>query len=1018
MLGAPAFALGKGRLVVSSSGLPHGLGASIVLDGAGAHRGVRFSGTRTVNLAPGRYSVLVKAVTARKSARGVERGAIAYPERKRIRVTVKSGAASKLEIPYRAVVNPGVKPLPARILRIVGDPEDPSAIVLPTDTKTPPGGTIYTTAPSSRLPRGLISKVTSTKKIGKGIRASLKAVPPTDAVPSLDFSGDLALEPMPGAEAAGITARSRNLASASKGSCSPPKLLKFGAHLNSFELRQASIGAWPPQMRLTLAIRTTESLGVAAAAAGINCDWTLAELGPYQAAIPVGPVVIPVYATVPVRAGAHINGRFDVGTLNIASTTVAIAAAGLEENRASLSQQGSNVWTSGVLTLSGSAKLYASVGVQAGIGVAKGGNVHVSAGFGPEFNWNSGHTCDVYLNLGTLSAGVTVFGKDLNTPGFTPLKPKLWSGCQHSNNPGSGGSGSTGGSGGGSSGTGGDYGGGPAATVYHTSAEGPYAGPPPEANKPESPRLSVGYDYGCAIGVSKTVRCFGGNLDFFDATAVLGDFQQVSVGSVVSCGVKTDSTLACWGWVRPVDPLAETGPPPPGSFRSVSVGLTHVCAVDTQYVLACWGKESNVAAVPNPGRYTQVSAGWEYTCGLHVDGTLDCWGEDFLGEGVNTAPPGRFREISVGEDEACALTYFNDVTCWDIHSSAVETHTGPFTDVDVGSGWACARKAGGAPTCFAPVSSYNPYLAFPPRPGGYSDLSIGRPGACGRHDDGSVTCWGEAYAGQVTPAPGFFTKLMAGDAYTCGLRADQSVSCWGNTDGEASPELAGSFLQISGGGRLGFYEHLCGIQTDHSLICRDGNTHQAGSFSALAVRESDGCAITAGSGALSCWSRDSNPVPIPPAGAFTQVSGGGPGPWSRYCALRTDGTIACWASPETTLPLVTPPSGQFTKVAVGAYHTDCGIRTDETLSCWMPPSYVGPSPPPNGTFIDVAVGGAAACAIRTSGSIACWGRGDFGETSPPSGTFTQIVAGDNHMCALRSSGNVACWGHGDVLPAG
>jgi hypothetical protein len=1007
MLGAPALAQGQAHLLLSSSGLPKNLEASIAIAGEAVNRRVRFSGTRGVDLAPGSYSVLVKAVTARHSRRGVRRGAVAYPERKRIRVTVRNGAASKLEIRYRAVVNPGVKPLPPRVLRIVGDPGDPSAIVLPAGTGTPPAGTIYTTAPSSRLPRGLISAVTSAKKKSNGTRVTLKAVPPSEAVPSLEFNGKLELEPVPGAVQA----------SASKDSCSPPKLLKFGAHLNSFELRRASIGTWPPQMRLTLAIRTTESLGVAAVAAGINCDWTLTELGPYQGAIPVGPVVIPVYATVPVRAGAHINGRFDVGTLNVASTTVADVAAGFEENRASLSQQGSNVWTSGALSLSGSAKLYASVGVQAGIGVAKGGNVHVSAGFGPEFDWSSGHPCEVYLDLGTLSAGVSVFGKNLNTPGFTPIKPRLWSGCGQSDGPKPGGGGGGGSSGGGGDFGGGESGGGSFTTVYHTSAEGPYTGSTPEPNKPESPRLSVGYHYGCAIAVSNAVRCFGGNLDFFNATSVPGEFQQVSVGSVFSCGVRTDSELACWGWVRPGEPTTETGPPPSGSFRSVGVGLIHVCAVDTQYVLACWGKEDNAAVIPDPGRYTQVSAGWEYTCGLHTDGTLDCWGEDTpFGGNVTTAPAGTYREVSVGEEEACALTYFDDVTCWSIHSNEIKTHAGPFTEVDAGEGWACAKQADGTPTCFVPVSTYNPYFTFPPRPGSYSDLSLGGPGVCGRRDDGSVNCWAGAYAGQVTPAPGSFTKLMAAGHYTCGLRSDQSVACWGNTDGEAPSQLAGSFLQISGSGWLDSYEPLCGIRTDHTLTCHDGSTPLPGSFAAIAVTEFDGCAIAAGSGAVSCWPNGIDAVPTPPAGAFTQISGNGF--WSRYCGLRTDHTIACWQNPESQIPLAPPPGGQFTTVDVGAYQTDCGIRTDGTLSCWKPASYLGPVSPPAGTFVDVAVAGQAACAIRASGSIACWGRNDYGEAIPPGGTFTQIVAGATHMCALRSDGTVACWGHGDVLPAG
>jgi hypothetical protein len=1022
----PSSTRSTGVLVLKSKGLPPGQRGLVRLSGGGRKKAIHLTAHKTLKLPAGHYVMTVMPVRISATRKGVEAGAVAYPSRRRSRVVVKSGARTFAVAGYAGVVNPATRPLPGNTLGFIGNPEDPRAILLPARGEIPGIGTIFVGGSSAALPRGLISKVTAARKRGSRYVVSLTAVPITDAVPSLEYEGSLAFQPVDTSGSAGVADALAHASSA----CSPPKLLKFGAHLDSFEVRQASLGAWPPQMRLTLAIRTTESMGLAAVAAGINCDWSLAELGPYQAAIPVGPIVVPVYATIPVKAGVHINGKLNAATINIASTTVASTAAGFDDNHANLSQQGSNVWTSGVLSLSGSAKLSASIGVQAGVGVAKGANVHVKAGFGPDFEWSSGHNCSVHVDLGSLSAGVTVLGKSLNTPSWTPIRPQLWSGCA----PGAGKGGESGGGGGGGSGNGGGGSGsggggggpttGPDGTVYHRSAEGPYSGPPPEPNEPESPLLSVGYDNGCAIAVSKAVRCFGSQLELSNETPPAGAFQEVSVGGAASCGVKTDSTLACWGWIRPGEPSASVGPPPAGSFRSVSVGLVDICAVDTQYILTCWGREGSedsaaeAAAVPDPGRYTEVSAGWNYACGIHTDGTLACWGEGTPGGGETAPPSGTFREISVSEEEACALSYLNDVVCWGDFSGRLQTHPGPFAEVDTGDGWACARRADGSPSCFVPVEGYNPDLTFAPREGTYSDLSLGRPGVCGRHDDGSVTCWGEAYAGQVTPAPGSFTGLMAGDSYTCGLRSDRSVSCWGNTDGESSTRLDGSFLQIAGAGNLNFYPHLCGVEADHTLSCL-GEAAPIGSFEEVAVSEEDACAIATGSGSVSCWSKGGAiPAPVPPSGDFTQISGGGFGPWSRYCALRSDHTLACWQSPGNTIPGATPPAGQFSKVAVGSEQTDCAIHTDGTLSCWKPGSYAGPGEPPAGTFVDVAVAGQAACAIRTGGTITCWGGDDYGETDHPGGTFTQIVAGAHHMCALRSDGSVACWGHGDVLPAG
>jgi hypothetical protein len=325
---------------------------------------------------------------------------------------------------YSAIVNPTVKLLPTP-LSIVGNPDNPLGVVLSAGADFPAVGTIFTSTPSATLPYGLVSRVTRRTRQGPLLLVSLKAVPIVDATPELSFQGSLSLQP------AAVASASAHASS----SCSSPSLLNFGAHLDSVEVRRAFIGAWPPQLELTVAVRTTESLGVSAAAVGINCDWTIAELGPYQEAIPVGPIVVPVYATFPVGAGIHINGTLGIGTFNVASTTVANVAAGGDYNEASLTQQGSNVWLSGSPSLSGSAKLSASIGVQAGIGVAKAANVHLQANFGPELDWTAGQDCKLLLDMGSLSAGVSVFGRSLNTPSFTPLQVQLWTGCNTSAPP-------------------------------------------------------------------------------------------------------------------------------------------------------------------------------------------------------------------------------------------------------------------------------------------------------------------------------------------------------------------------------------------------------------------------------------------------------------------------------------------------------------------------------------------------------------------------------------------------------
>ena len=64
-----------------------------------------------------------------------------------------------------------------------------------------------------------------------------------------------------------------------------------------------------------------------------------------------------------------------------------------------------------------------------------------------------------------------------------------------------------------------------------------------------------------------------------------------------------------------------------------------------------------------------------------------------------------------------------------------------------------------------------------------------------------------------------------------------------------------------------------------------------------------------------------------PLGTFTQVATGR----SHTCALRAEGTIACWG--PNLFGEVDAPDGLFTEVVAGQSHS-CGLRTDGTVTCW------------------------------------------------------------------------------------
>ena len=145
------------------------------------------------------------------------------------------------------------------------------------------------------------------------------------------------------------------------------------------------------------------------------------------------------------------------------------------------------------------------------------------------------------------------------------------------------------------------------------------------------------------------------------------DWEQVSAGSWLTCGVRTDGTAWCWGsnyygqlgnadGTSTDDP--RTTPVRVGdeaSWRQVSAGSNHACGVRDDGSAWCWGAnwESQLgngadtyselmSAVPGAG-WASVDAGQDVSCGVRVDGTTWCWGTNTMwqtGTATYRASPG------------------------------------------------------------------------------------------------------------------------------------------------------------------------------------------------------------------------------------------------------------------------------------------------------------------------------------------------------------------------------------------
>ncbi|MCA9631100.1 MAG: hypothetical protein KC766_25730 [Myxococcales bacterium] len=148
--------------------------------------------------------------------------------------------------------------------------------------------------------------------------------------------------------------------------------------------------------------------------------------------------------------------------------------------------------------------------------------------------------------------------------------------------------------------------------------------------------------------------------------------------------------------------------------------------------------------------------------------------------------------------------------------------------------------------------------------------------------------------------------------------------------------------------------------------------------------------------------------------------------------------VACGGqvtSPEPSAEELLPTSAPVT-LSVGHEHT-CALRRSGKVACWgrgdegQLGNWIEPSrPEPRDVRrLDVAVhsvlsGGAHGCVLTLEGSVWCWGRSDSGQAGsyedvqyPAEVTelrrrVNQLSVGGAHNCALIRDGSVECWGRG------
>lgn len=459
-----------------------------------------------------------------------------------------------------------------------------------------------------------------------------------------------------------------------------------------------------------------------------------------------------------------------------------------------------------------------------------------------------------------------------------------------------------------------------------------------------------------------------------------GDPVAAGGGSAAGGG---DPVAAEAGSVSEV--VVAAGEGPGRGFVSVSVRSGVGCGLRAGGDVVCWGGWGDDRRDRSPGgRFVSVSVGLRVACGVRVGGAVVCWGA--VDQGGWSAPSGEFTAVSVGDDFACGIRVGGSVACWGEQPDQIGEESWPlpegvFEEVSAGFGRACGVRVGGSVVCWG--RDWGPEQ----REGVFEAVSVGFGGHdCGIRVGGSVVCWGGDDFGQASPPPGSFSAVAAGVFFACGLRTDGEVVCWGLE--ELSWGCGGSWACAGWGMAPApegpFVAIAVGDEYWHSF-------HE-GVFGSI-------CAVRA-DGSLACWNGEEAGY-RPPTGVFETLDSGA----RHTCGLRRGGEVVCWGAVPVGW---SPPEGVFSSISVGTFH-GCGLRPGGEAACWGYGEY-GETEPPPGRFTALSAGSQFTCGLRPGGEAACWGSSRWWTTRPPPGPFTAVRAGSEFACGLRRGGEAACWG--------